>query len=232
MQRSWSVCQKRQNRMSNLINDQFIDLMAGLEYMHSERDSPPKVKIYHGDLKGVSLNLILLEYSFIRVDEQDNFLVHWELERGSPKAVLTGKITDFGLSSIISPLHQSRNVSLTQATRWLAPEIKFAEDDTVPKLSSHQLEKADVWSFAITALEIARDEDPFASIQPGSRFEQIRSSKPQALVELLPSVGQNPKEELVSEGGMLVLTRCWNLDSEERPTMVEVTQTYHRQRMS
>jgi hypothetical protein len=82
---------------------------------------------------------------------QNNYLVGWENLPGTSKRCLTGKITDFGLSVIISEeLQDDDNDHLTtDAKLWSAPELS-RED----RVQFHMFDKADVWSFALTALEV------------------------------------------------------------------------------
>lgn len=116
--------------------------------MHSRQST--KGIICHGDLKGVRSSHIL---SPLSDGSQSNYLVHLEMpdpqKPGTSTPNITGKITDFGLSSIIGIQFQLINSKVTEAFKWRAPELaKMEAGETV------SLEKSDVWSFAITSLEV------------------------------------------------------------------------------
>jgi serine/threonine protein kinase len=130
--------------------------MDGLTYMHSEQvGNFNKKMICHGDLKGVS------RYDFISSSSkyshlQNNYLVELHSADGG-ELQITGKITDFGLSHILDlnpiPGIESANSQVTQAIRWRAPEMAHVEEEDISNREK-LLEKADIWSFALTALEV------------------------------------------------------------------------------
>jgi serine/threonine protein kinase len=133
--------------------------MDGLAYMHSEETvgNFHKEMICHGDLKGVGVCSMrygsMIELGAI----QGNYLV--ELDESIPRPTITGKITDFGLSAILGSTKREGSSLVSEAVRWQAPELApFREDDFAGR--EKHLEKADVWSFALTALEV-RDPSPF-----------------------------------------------------------------------
>lgn len=85
---------------------------------------------------------------------KNNFLVELELDELDPSKVkITGKITDFGLSSVLSSGTIGANSMLSAAFRWQAPELQEIEE-CEPEKRVPLLEKADVWSFALTSLEV------------------------------------------------------------------------------
>ena len=65
---------------------------------------------------------------------------------------ITGKITDFGLSHILGSAMETSSSS-SYARRWQAPELAWVEEKD-PTEREKYLEKADVWSFALTSLEV------------------------------------------------------------------------------
>jgi serine/threonine protein kinase len=96
---------------------------------------------------------------------QNNYLV--ELDELVPRRPrITGKITDFGLSAILGSTTRGGSSQVSEAVRWQAPELApFRENDFTGR--EKHLEKADVWSFGLTALEV-RDPSHFAlQIQTG-----------------------------------------------------------------
>lgn len=79
-----------------------------------------------------------------------------------PELKITGKITDFGLSSILGSKFLIESSQQTSAIRWQAPELAHVAEDVIEGRKM-LLQKADVWSFAMTALEVSiqfRSESP------------------------------------------------------------------------
>lgn len=70
------------------------------------------------------------------------------------KPKITGKITDFGLSSILGTSLSEKNSQISGAYRWAAPELYLLRHTSKEDREKH-LEKADVWSFAMTCLEVS-----------------------------------------------------------------------------
>jgi hypothetical protein len=77
-------------------------------------------------------------------------------DQNPDQARVTGKITDFGLSYTFNPssVIDSGNSQVSDAFRWRAPELASLENDNV-EMYNNYMEKADVWSFALTALEVS-----------------------------------------------------------------------------
>lgn len=137
---------------------EFRDLLDGLTYMHSEKRIGQfhKKKICHGDLKGVSQVFCHVEGGVGLIGRmlQSNYLV--QLEPASPSLPdaqsIRGKITDFGLSYILDSELKSSISRVSEALKWRAPEMAAFEEDIAGR--EGYLEKADVWSFALTSLEV------------------------------------------------------------------------------
>ena len=64
-------------------------------------------------------------------EHKTNYLVELEMDPGNPRKLqITGKITDFGLSSILGSKFRISDSQTSGAIRWRAPELaKFDEDD-------------------------------------------------------------------------------------------------------
>jgi serine/threonine protein kinase len=93
--------------------------------------------------------LILIQIS------QNNYLVEIEQDGTNPsKPTVTGKITDFGLSSILGLESDTESSLVSLAVKWQAPEMARLSNKDI-KSRRKYLEKADVWSFGLTALEVA-----------------------------------------------------------------------------
>jgi serine/threonine protein kinase len=75
------------------------------------------------------------------------------------KPKVTGKITDFGLSWILGEQFREESSQYTKAIRWRDPELAH-KDITSIKIREQYMEKADVWSFALTSLEVCQSLQP------------------------------------------------------------------------
>ena len=64
------------------------------------------------------------------------------------------------------------NSSVTLAVSWMAPEV-------VEKVGYNS--KADIWSFGITALELAEGKGPYQSLTPLAAVKQLLKSPPPTL---------------------------------------------------
>jgi serine/threonine protein kinase len=160
-----------------------------------------------------------------------------------------GKITDFGLASVLGPTGVEVNSMETAAVRWTAPEMARLMVDSGSKEKYPQkknfLEKADVWSFAMTALEvrflidsqvgiwdltlwvpfkIVTDQDPFPEYENEFRSFAALSRQPSPVTEYLPRM--NPVPEILSDNAFNCIKMCWELDHTKRPTMVSVATSY------
>lgn len=193
--------------------------------MHSEdkNGTIEKQMICHGDLKGVRLHHASpsLNKSII----QNNYLVELERDETAPsKTIVKGKITDFGLSTIMNANPSIANSQFSAAFRWRAPELKDIED-LHPEKRLSLLEKADIWSFAITSLEVVEDKMPFASIRSDSKFYGSWVLKPSELIEHLP---RECPERLLSRVAFDIMKWCWNVEPSERPRMDDARAAYYR----
>jgi serine/threonine protein kinase len=87
---------------------------------------------------------------------KNNYLVEFEEDADDPKKhEITGKITDFGLSSILGSKIHSASSKLSDAVKWQAPELAKVREESFEGREK-LLEKADVWSFGITSLEVSQ----------------------------------------------------------------------------
>jgi len=199
------------NRTAHVAEKLFHDLMDGLTFMHSEQriGTFDKKMICHGDLKG------------------NNYLVEIGIDSHDPgKPQITGKIIDFGLSHIISSISslESGNSQVSDALRWRAPELANVDDDDMAT-REQLMEKADVWSFALTSLEVVQNLTyPFPSLKNAKAFLRAWALTPEILIELLPK--SNP-DELLSQAAFEIMMVCWRLDPMERPHMREAQARYH-----
>lgn len=159
---------------------------------------------------------------------QNNYLVELksdEMEPGMAPSRLRvrGKITDFGLSTIMNAESSNASTQFSAARRWRAPELKELED-LEPEEQLSLLEKADVWSFALTSLEVIENKMPFASIRSERKFYNSWALKPSELIEELP---RDCPERLLSNIAFEIMRWCWKVEPDERPKMVEVQTAYY-----
>lgn len=158
---------------------------------------------------------------------QNNYLVELESDEMAPSRLrVRGKITDFGLSTIMNAESSNANSQFSAARRWRAPELKDLEDGELElEEQLSLLEKADVWSFALTSLEVIENKMPFASIRSDSEFYGMWVLKLSELIEELP---RECPERLLSNIAFEIMRWCWKVEPEERPKMVEVQTAYYR----
>ncbi|KAG0569986.1 hypothetical protein KC19_6G130400 [Ceratodon purpureus] len=162
-------------------------IATGMSYLH-------KMGILHGDLKGK--NVLFRCYPG---------------DLASPCYVL--KITDFGttekadVGNDIHAGYESDNTSFTTAnagtTRWRAPEV-FGVKGSPELLLPYSL-KADVYSFAMTCVEILTGKKPF----PDLTELQVKKYVPRGGRPTLPTT--------VPEDLKNLLVRCWSQNPSSRP---------------
>ncbi|CAF1261796.1 unnamed protein product [Adineta steineri] len=132
-----------------------------------------------------------------------NKIVHRDLK--SPNILFsdqhTLKISDFGTSKEL--VHRrSQIMSFSGTSAWMAPEVIRQE------LCS---EKIDVWSFGIVVWEILTCAVPYNNIDPTA---------------VMWGVGKGsltlPVPTSAPEGFKLLMTKCWNQQSSDRPSFSEI----------
>ena len=128
----------------------------------------------------------------------------------------TAQVGDYGLTSIISnPMFTvAATPGVAGSSRWLAPEII----DPPSKPSSKPLigsKSADVFAFAMLAVEVFTGKVPFGNMKNESVVIQIangkRPAKPQAAEQLGLTVEM-----------WKLIEKCWTANPNKRPTIDDV----------
>lgn len=105
------------------------------------------------------------------------------------------RLADFGVSAPLSYRHNT----FVGTPCWMAPEV----------LASQQYdEKADVWSYGITAMELLRGEAPYQRLHPLKVMKSIMENKPPCLSSVE-----------CSDGLSLLVGACLRRDPNSRTTM-------------
>ncbi|CAK4328823.1 unnamed protein product [Aphanomyces euteiches] len=119
-------------------------------------------------------------------------------------------IADFGLSRTVSSFENTNTgIKVAGTMNWMSPEHYF-ESRKVTK-------KADIWSFGMTLWEILCNETPFANCSECEFKDEIfqsendRPAKPEDLDTKLEPL-------------WTLITKCWRLSPEKRPTADEIVE--------
>ena len=186
-----------------LICLKLLQVAKGLQYLHS-------FDVVHGDLKGVSA-LSPQTYATLMNFIEANVLIS---KSGS------AQVCDYGLSPIISnPIF---TVVATQgvagSSRWLAPEIIDPPTGAGSKPLTAS-KSADVFAFAMLAVEVFTGRVPFWNMKSGRVLPKIVS-------------GKRPDKPLAAEQLGLTLEmwkfieKCWNQNPNKRPSIDQVVSAW------
>lgn len=140
---------------------------------------------------------------------------HDELHRDvKPGNALIGedgqvKIADFGVAATLNENGQRKNARYTVIGTpcYMAPEILQEE--------TGYTQKADIWSFGITAIELATGQAPYSNLQPLAVVQKILKAPPPILT---------PKSGEYSPEFCQVIKACLNHDPTKRPTADDLLQ--------
>ena len=131
----------------------------------------------------------------------------------------TAQVCDYGLSPIASnPIFTiAATPGVAGSSRWLAPEIIGP-----PKPSSKPMmasKSADVFAFAMLAVEVFSGKVPFGNMKNESVVIQIATGK-------RPAKPRAGKQLGLSAEMWRFIGRCWSANASERPTIDEVVGTW------
>ncbi|XJO77449.1 hypothetical protein BDV3_002027 [Batrachochytrium dendrobatidis] len=133
-------------------------------------------------------------------------IIHGDLKANNVLIGMNGEValSDFGMASLKQFCYsKNHHEPQTFATRWIAPE-KYNADYT-------SATPADVFSFAMTCVEILSGQAPF----PDEKYDDVVKD---AIIS-----GSRPKQPPgVSDALWQIVTSCWHHDPEQRPTFGHV----------
>lgn len=188
------------NLVYSVSSDQFLKLLQvtkGLQYLHS-------LDIIHGNLKGVSEPAP----PQVRLELTDSIQANVLISK-SGKA----QICDYGLSPIISnPIFTIARISgVPGSFRWLAPEI-IDPPNNKPRTAS---KPADIFAFAMLAMEVFTGEVPFGNMTNMSVVLHIVTGK-------RPARPQDAGQFGLTTEMWKFIEKCWSANPNKRPTTYEV----------
>ena len=131
----------------------------------------------------------------------------------------TAKVCDYGLNPIISnpTFTIAATPGVAGSSRWLAPEIIDPPKPSPKPMTASK--SADVFAFAMLAVEVFSGKVPFGSMKNESVVIQI-------------ATGKRPAKPLAAEQlGLSVemwkfIGKCWSANASKRPTIDEVVRTW------
>ncbi|CAE6520319.1 unnamed protein product, partial [Rhizoctonia solani] len=182
---------------SNFANTwRILDVLAGLEYLHSREPA-----IVHGCICMASFFLYSSLMCSFNASAQDKLLID---DQGRTK------ITEFGLTSLVEGFGLfAPSISQANRTRWSSPELLDPDiEDQTPAYTV----ASDVWALGCTLFEIISGKLPYFKFKHDLRVQQ------EILSEKLPG----RRDSCLSpelEDFWPVLSQCWSWTPEHRPTV-------------
>ena len=172
----------------NLKLNFLIQISEAMIFLH--KNEP---KIIHRDLK--SLN-ILLTSQIIKNNSNEHIKI---------------KISDFGLSQIISKDIKNSGLNGVGSVQWMAPEILQNNN------SENFDEKVDVYSFGIIIWEIYARIQPYKDMNVSQIINYVCNEDGRPNCDLI-------KIEELPKGILKLMKKCWDKDPNARPDFEEILQ--------
>lgn len=139
-----------------------------------------------------------------------NNQIHRDIKAGNILIAEDGtvQVSDFGVAGMMVEQGQRRDVrqSFVGTPCWMAPEV-------MEQAHGYNY-KADIWSFGITALELAHGKAPFSKFQPMKIMVLILRNPPPTL--------ENDEKHKFSKAFKEVVDACMKKDPAQRPSATEL----------
>ena len=131
----------------------------------------------------------------------------------------TAQVCDYGLSPIISnPIFTiAATPGVAGSSRWLAPEIIDPPKQSPKPMTASK--SADIFAFAMLAVEVFSGKVPFASMKNESVVIQIANGKRPAKPQAAEQLG-------LSAEMWKFIEKCWSTSPSRRPTIDEVVRVW------
>lgn len=132
--------------------------------------------------------------------------LHRDIKGGNILLSSEGEVVlcDFGVAAnVFEGKTLGKRVTFVGTLSWMAPEV-------VEKVGYNS--KADIWSFGITALELAEGKGPYQSLTPLAAVKQLLKSPPPTL--------HDPKKW--SKSFHTLISQCLEKDPSKRPTATKL----------
>lgn len=143
-------------------------------------------------------------------------IIHGDLRGENIQVTTDGSplLSDFGLSKMVEDMSDSatftQSKGVSDSSRFMAPELMMGPSTMAPS--------CDIWSFAMTTLQLLTAKLPFAQYRSNTEvvIQCHRGKRP-----LRPTDEETIRKGL-TEGLWLLLERCWVGEPEKRPSIDEV----------
>lgn len=144
-----------------------------------------------------------------------NGIIHGDLRAANVLVDKDGvaRLCDFGMSKMLEDVDSGRTASPGRNPRWCAPEL-LEENPTISKCT-------DIWSFALTCLEILTGDPPFANIKNEKDIYKLLGQCKHP---------QRPQSPHISDPVWTLLRRCWEKRPASRPTVSVIRQQISQMR--
>ncbi|CAF0796707.1 unnamed protein product [Didymodactylos carnosus] len=139
------------------------------------------------------------------------FVIHRDIKASNILLTERGevKLADYGVSVKNSSLNETRNEYIG-TVYWMSPEVFFCEANTDNRYDY----RVDIWSFAITLIEMAEMDPPYHEMKAERVGAKIRQGEPPTLSEI---------KKWTSEFSN-ILSCCLKRDPNQRLTTTELKQ--------